>query len=406
NKNNLDAISNDVSTINNNLNLSYDTNDLKSKASTLATSLSNNSINSSDLTTLVNGINTYLDNNSKINQSLQQLNNNSKLITNGISTVNDSSKELSSNGEVIASSLNKLSSNTNKLLQGSSELNSKNSEIKQASNLFLKSSNTIEDGVSQVNDGFDTYLQGLATLTSSTNEFSNKITSSLKSMNGFKTTNKTTSMIVDPDKTVHTSYSNVSGYGHALAPYFLSLTLFMGALIYNITIPTRKKLTENITPWQFYLSRISLAGLSALLMAIIECTIMIMIGLHVDHVLEFYLVACTTALGFMYLVMLLIFALDNVGRFIALILMVLQLGASGGTFPIELTSKIYQDINPYIPMTYTIKAFRQTISSGFSTNTVISSIVIMITIGVICAMLLYFVIKYVFKRKHQVLKTN
>ena len=59
-----------------------------------------------------------------------------------------------------------------------------------------------------------------------------------------------------------------------------------------------------------------------------------------------------------------VIALDNPGRFLAMVLLVLQLGSSEGTFPIQTANEFFQAINPLVPMTYSIRALRQSISGG------------------------------------------
>src|SRR5699024_3001878 len=66
----------------------------------------------------------------------------------------------------------------------------------------------------------------------------------------------------------------------------------------------------------------------------------------------------------MFIVMFLSMLLDNPGRFIAMVLLMLQLGGSGGTFPMEVTNHFYNVVHPFLPMTYSILGFRQAITSG------------------------------------------
>jgi len=56
--------------------------------------------------------------------------------------------------------------------------------------------------------------------------------------------------------------------------------------------------------------------------------------------------------------------LDNHGRFLAMVLLMLQLGGSGGTFPMEVTNSFYNAVHPFLPMTYSILGFRDAITSG------------------------------------------
>lgn len=70
-----------------------------------------------------------------------------------------------------------------------------------------------------------------------------------------------------------------------------------------------------------------------------------------------------------YIVMFLSVAFDNPGRFVAMILLMLQLGGSGGTFPMEVTNHFYNVIHPFLPLTYSILSFRQAITSGLGDGT-------------------------------------
>jgi putative membrane protein len=91
---------------------------------------------------------------------------------------------------------------------------------------------------------------------------------------------------------------------------------------------------------------------------------------------------------YMSIVSFLSIALDNVGRFLAMLLLVLQLGAAGGAFPILLSSGFFQAVNPLMPMTYSIYGFREAISSGLGTNTYWSSLLILVAIGVVANLML------------------
>jgi len=70
----------------------------------------------------------------------------------------------------------------------------------------------------------------------------------------------------------------------------------------------------------------------------------------------------------MSIVSLLVIVLDNPGRFLAMVLLVLQLGSSEGTFPIQTANGFFQAVNPLVPMTYSIRALRQAISGGLGSS--------------------------------------
>ncbi|OPA78598.1 hypothetical protein BVG16_12090 [Paenibacillus selenitireducens] len=80
--------------------------------------------------------------------------------------------------------------------------------------------------------------------------------------------------------------------------------------------------------------------------------------------MEWVVVCMISSLTFFAIVQFFTTSFGNVGRFIVVILLVLQLSASAGTFPIELAPSFFQTIHPYLPMTYAIRAFRGVVSSG------------------------------------------
>ena len=85
---------------------------------------------------------------------------------------------------------------------------------------------------------------------------------------------------------------------------------------------------------------------------------------------------------------------------LAMLLLVLQLGASGGTFPIQTSPGFFQAINPFLPMTYSILALRQAISGGLPTSIFNQSMWILVIISslAIGALLLYYILQ---KKNHQ-----
>jgi yhgE/pip C-terminal domain len=88
------------------------------------------------------------------------------------------------------------------------------------------------------------------------------------------------------------------------------------------------------------------------------------LGLTPEHPVRFIGAIYMTSFVYMSIVSFMVIALDNPGRFLAMVLLVLQLGSSEGTFPIQTANEFFQAINPLVPMTYSIRALRQSISGG------------------------------------------
>jgi len=76
----------------------------------------------------------------------------------------------------------------------------------------------------------------------------------------------------------------------------------------------------------------------------------------------------------------------------------LQLGGSGGTFPMEITNHFFNVIHPFLPLTYSILAFRQSLTGGWGNETFVSSIIILAIFAIVSLILLW--ASMVFLKKH------
>lgn len=91
-----------------------------------------------------------------------------------------------------------------------------------------------------------------------------------------------------------------------------------------------------------------------------------LLGMDVLHPVKVVAFSILVSMTFMSIVTLFNLLLGKVGSFVMLLFMILQLAASGGTYPIELSGHFYQAVNPFLPMTYSIRALREGISIGGS----------------------------------------
>lgn len=102
------------------------------------------------------------------------------------------------------------------------------------------------------------------------------------------------------------------------------------------------------------------------LLALIQGTLLFVLGLPVSSIGLLYMTALVTAWSYMSIIMFLVMTFDNPGRYAAMILLVLQLGGAAGIFPIQLQVRPFQWIYPYLPMSYSLGAYKNAIASGSS----------------------------------------
>ena len=276
----------------------------------------------------------------------------------GVSTLNNGVNQLAPNAITAFNGYNRVRFANNQLLAGSASLTNGLSEAKSGSQKLANGASLLESRSSALIDGTSQLTSGADTLANKLADASNRIK--------IQPTGATTQQqIANPVKLEMTEKGNVPNYGYALSPYVLSLSLFVGAIVLNVIYPIRKTFSEQESAIRWWLSKASVAGVAAFMQATILMLVMVFfLGLTPEHPAHFIGAIYLTSFAYMSIVSLLVIVLDNPGRFLAMVLLVLQLGSSEGTFPIQTANGFFQAINPLVPMTYSIRALRQAISGG------------------------------------------
>ena len=276
----------------------------------------------------------------------------------GVSVLNNGVNQLTPNAITAFNGYNSVRFANNQLLAGSASLTNGLSEAKSGSQKLANGASLLESRSGALIDGTSQLASGADTLANKLADASNRIK--------IQPTGATTQQqIANPVKSEMTEKGNVPNYGYALSPYVLSLSLFVGTLVLNVIYPIRKTFSEQESAIRWWLSKASVAGMAAFMQATILMLVMVFfLGLTPEHPAHFIGAIYLTSFAYMSIVSLLVIVLDNPGRFLAMVLLVLQLGSSEGTFPIQTANGFFQAINPLVPMTYSIRALRQAISGG------------------------------------------
>ena len=276
----------------------------------------------------------------------------------GVSALNNGVNQLTPNAITAFNGYNSVRFANNQLLAGSASLTNGLNEAKSGSQKLANGASLLESRSGALIDGTSQLASGADTLANKLADASNRIK--------IQPTGATTQQqIANPVKSEMTEKGNVPNYGYALSPYVLSLSLFVGAIVLNVIYPIRKTFSEQESAIRWWLSKASVAGVAAFMQATILMLVMVFfLGLTPEHPAHFIGAIYLTSFAYMSIVSLLVIVLDNPGRFLAMVLLVLQLGSSEGTFPIQTANGFFQAINPLVPMTYSIRALRQAISGG------------------------------------------
>ncbi len=305
------------------------------------------------------------------------------------------------NGKVpaLAGGVNQLASGTSQLAANSGALRSGAGQLASGLGQLNSQVPTLTDGVSQLAAGTSKLAANSGKLDKGATDVhkgNKKLASALKG--GADTVTKlnlgsaNAKMFASPTKLKEKHYSYVPNYGYALAPYMLSVALFVGCLVFNLVYPIRRISTEDGSATEWFFSKVAIGALVATGNALVETVLMMVCGLHPDHPVQMIVNAVSFSFTSMFLIMFMAMAFGNPGRFISMILLVIQLGSCGGSFPIEITrgmNGFFQAINPYLPMTYSVYGFREALTSGLGANQVLHSVLIQLIFIAAFLILLY-----------------
>lgn len=329
----------------------------------------------------------------------QKLKNNSAVLNSGASQINAGLGQLNGKVPALSSGVDQLAAGTSQLAANSGALRSGAGQLASGLGQLNSQVPTLTDGVSQLAAGTSKLAANSGKLDKGATDVhkgNKKLASALKggadTVTKLKLGSANASMFASPTKLKEKHYSYVPNYGYALAPYMLSVALFVGCLVFNLVYPIRRISTEDGSATEWFFSKVAIGSLVATGNALVETLLMMACGLHPNHPVQMIVNAVSFSFTAMFLIMFMSMAFGNPGRFISMILLVIQLGSCGGSFPIEITrgmNGFFQAINPYLPMTYSVYGFREALTSGLGENQVLHSVLIQLIFIAAFLILLY-----------------
>ncbi|EHL2542284.1 YhgE/Pip domain-containing protein, partial [Listeria monocytogenes] len=174
---------------------------------------------------------------------------------------------------------------------------------------------------------------------------------------------KDSSFIASPVKLKETSYYPIPNYGSASSPFYTALCLWVGALLLISLLRVDVEVPAGIfSHYHRYFGRL-LTFLSIGLMQALIVTLgnIFLLGVSIAEPLLHVLFSMFISVVFMTIVYTLVSLFNNVGKGIAIILLVLQISGAGGNFPIQVSPPFFQAIYPFLPFTYAVSLIRESV---------------------------------------------
>ena len=279
-------------------------------------------------------------------------------------------------------------------------------------NTFLTGIASTVNGVSDVINGADTTVNNINDSLIATkqvvDDVNNKLQSAINEMrdkdydekkeiliNLLSGDPKTLSEFFSEPVKVHTELIyEIANYGSGVAPFYTVLAIWVGALVLVslIKVDADKKGLDNPKLYELFFGRYLLFFLLGQVQTVI-CVLgdIYLLKCQVVYPGLFLLASCLTSLTFTLLIYALTISFGDVGKAISVVMIVLQIAGSGGTYPIEILPSFYQAVYIFFPFPYAINALRETVGGMYGDTYVMS--ILQLLIFAVASLLLGLVIR-------------
>lgn len=314
-----------------------------------------NSTLTGSLDQLVSGSNTLTQKSSSLTAGVGQLVEKTPELVSGIEKLSTGSSQLNQKSQELIAGVDKLQSGSSQLADKSSQLISGASQLENGANKLADGSGKLAEGGTKLTSGLEDLQTGVASLGQGLGNASDQLKSA-------STESQNAEILSNPLILSKTDNDQVPVNGIAMAPYMISVALFVAAISTNMIFAKLPSGRHPESRWSWFKSRFEINGVIAVLAAFLVYGGVHLIGLTANHEMRTLFLIIIASLTFMSMVTALTTWNSRVGAFFSLILLLLQLASSAGTYPLALTNDFFKAISPWLPMSYSVSGLRQTIS--------------------------------------------
>lgn len=341
-----------------------------------------NSTLTGSLDQLVSGSTTLTQKSSNLTAGVGQLVEKTLELVSGIEKLSTGSNQLNQKSQELMAGVDKLQSGSGQLADKSSQLLSGASQLENGANKLADGSGKLAEGGTKLTSGLEGLQIGVASLGQGLSNARDQLKSA-------STESKNAEILSNPLNLSKTDNDQVPVNGIAMAPYMISVALFVAAISTNMIFAKLPSGRHPESRWAWLKSRAEINGIIAVLAGILVYGGVHLIGLTANHEMRTFILIILTSLVFMSMVTALTTWNSRIGAFFSLILLLLQLASSAGTYPLALTNDFFRAINPWLPMSYSVSGLRQTISMTGNIHHQVVYLVVILALFIGLGMLAY-----------------
>ena len=341
-----------------------------------------NSTLTGSLDQLVSGSTTLTQKSSSLTAGVGQLVEKTPELVSGIEKLSTGSNQLNQKSQELIAGVDKLQSGSGQLADKSSQLLSGASQLESGANKLADGAGKLAEGGTKLTSELEGIQTGLASLGQGLGNASDQLKLA-------STESKNAEILSNPLNLSKTDNDQVPVNGIAMAPYMISVALFVAAISTNMIFAKLPSGRHPESRWAWLKSRAEINGIIGVLAGILVYGGVHLIGLTANHEMRTFILIILTSLVFMSMVTALTTWNSRIGAFFSLILLLLQLASSAGTYPLALTNYFFRAINPWLPMSYSVSGLRQTISMTGNIHHQVIFLAVILVLFICLGMLAY-----------------
>lgn len=344
-----------------------------------------------DLTTGADDLNDGLG---QLNESTAQLGEGAGSLENGAAQLAQGSEELHSGEQAFTGQLNQLAPMLGNygqpVLSAQTELENGAAQLKEGNAGLSSGAGELSAGLAQMNAGTGELKAGSDELSSALHDIDTKFNDLITEFEekNIVFSDQGAEAIATPVNLEIESIVDTQNYAQSFAPLILAVSLFIGGITLNVVYPMNKIFEEKQSVLRQWISRGMLfLSHSVLISTLLFVTTVWIMQIEVASHWRFYLAMLLWSLVSITMIGLLVMIFGNFGKFLGIVLLIVQLSSSGGTFPIETSNSFYQALYNVLPMAFVVTGFKDAIF-GQSFNLEFSSVMYVLLSTVIGAYLI------------------
>ncbi|HES5723596.1 TPA: YhgE/Pip domain-containing protein [Streptococcus pyogenes] len=249
-----------------------------------------------------------------------------------------------------------------KLSEGANALSSKSGELLDGSYQLSEGATKLADGSSQLSQGGHQLTSGLTELSTGLSTLNGSLAKASQQLSLVSVTDKNAKAVAKPLVLNEKDKDGVKTNGIGMAPYMIAVSLMVVALSTNVIFANSLSGRPVKDKWDWAKQKFVINGFISTMGSIVLYLAIQLLGFEARYGMETLGFIMLSGWTFMALVTALVGWDDRYGSFASLVMLLLQVGSSGGSYPIELSGAFFQKLHPFLPMTYVVSGLRQTIS--------------------------------------------